>query len=213
MFRYSGYRSCHWCKVEGRWSHGLCRMVFERHRRLLAANDPVRRDPEYGDAEDDVFPAARNHEESARDGERARAHTTQAYTSNKHPYRQTSIRYWCALVILHLFDMVKDFVPDTMHIVKDFFSLHFIPLFKGKRLPARYKTPRPTPNVTDGRVTPADKAKHAQNLAAWLRAKAESKQARKVGRSNRAYISVYTTCTMARVYYPITSTSAFTPLF
>jgi hypothetical protein len=39
MFRYSGYRSCHWCKVEGRWSHGLCRMVFERHRRLLAAND------------------------------------------------------------------------------------------------------------------------------------------------------------------------------
>jgi hypothetical protein len=208
MCRYSGYRCCHWCKVKGRWSYGIKRMVFERHRRLLAANDPVRRDPTYGDTEDDVFPAARNHDESARDGERARAHTAHPYTSSRHPYSKTSIRFWCALVILHLFDMVKDFVPDTMHILKDFWSLHFIPLFKGLRLPARYKAPRPTPKVTYGRVTPADKVTHAQNLAKWLRAKAENKQTRKVGRSTLVTVLKYqyTTCTMARVYYPITST-------
>ena len=144
-------------------------MLYERHRRFLPLNDPVRQDPTYGEPELDPAPAPRTHEEADAGGKRA-----EAWDGPKchHPVHETSIHWWCPLAVLAFFDLVKDFCPDMMHILKDFFSLHFILLFKGKRKPALHSRPRPELRVPKtGELTTAIRNKHKAKVRAWKTAK------------------------------------------
>jgi len=73
-----------------------------------------------------------------------------------HPEKRVGINRWCPLAILHLFDVVWDFLPDMMHIIDGTMSSHIIPMLKGKRNPA---APKFTGKSRFGRIyTQADLA-------------------------------------------------------
>jgi hypothetical protein len=150
--------------MDGFYCSGLHRMIYNRHRRYLAVGDPIRTDPSYGCEELDDSPLARTHAESVAAGKEADEYEGPA---NKHPRHRTSIKWWCPLSILPFFDVVKDFVPDFMHIVKDFFSLHYIPLFKGLRVPSAMKNKRPVLKRVKGKLTTEMRAAHRRKLQRW----------------------------------------------
>jgi hypothetical protein len=152
-------------------------MMFERHRRYLRTEDPIRRAPEYGEPEVDDPPAHRSGTETARHGLEADAWRGD---KNKHPQHTTSIKWWCPLAILAFFCLVRDFVPDTMHIVKDFLSGHFIPLFKGKRIPNAWGTEEPVLTRRKGRATQEARDEYAAKLKDWNEETAVLVEAQKV---------------------------------
>ena len=152
-------------------------MMFERHRRYLRTEDPIRRAPEYGEPEVDDPPAHRSGTETARHGLEADAWRG---AKDKHPRHTTSIKWWCPLAILAFFCLVRDFVPDTMHIVKDFLSGHFIPLFKGKRIPNAWGTEEPVLIRRKGRATQEARDEYAAKLKDWNEETAVLVEAQKV---------------------------------
>ena len=170
--------------MPGEWSYVSHRMCFQRHRRYLAPDDPLRQDPRYGAAEEDDAPAPRTHAEVDAAGKQADAWWG---AESKHPKHTSSIKWWCALAILAFFDMVKDIVPDMMHIVKDFFTEHFIPLFKGNRVASRSpfearKEPKPKEDDAGEIITESIPAAN-KKLQKWLVDKAKNKAVRKAGRA------------------------------
>lgn len=152
-------------------------MIFHRHRRFLAANDPMRSAAAYGAPEEDGPPPDRHHAESAQHGLDADAYHG---PHNKHPRHTTSVNWWCPLAILPFFCLVRDFVPDIMHILKDFFTLHYIPLFKGQRMPNKWKKECPQLVRRKGRVTKAARDEYAAKLKVWQRENAIIKEASEV---------------------------------
>ena len=188
--RYQGHRSCHWCHLPGFKCKGLQRMVFNKHRRYLDDEDPARTDPTYGEPDQDTpSPAARSHDETVAAGLAADAWQG---TKKDHPKHKSSIKWWCPLSILAFFCLVKDFCPDTMHIIKDFWQLHYIPLFKGKRVPKPMKGQKPQlKKNAKGSTTAAMRREHSVKLAAWNIATARHADATEVitMRTN----SIYTT--------------------
>jgi hypothetical protein len=59
--------------MPGEWSYASHRMCFQRHRRYLAPDDTLRKDPLYGAAEEDDAPAPRTHAEVDAAGKQADA--------------------------------------------------------------------------------------------------------------------------------------------
>jgi hypothetical protein len=143
---------------------GLNRMVYCRHRRYLADDDPARTDPDYGMPEVLPAPAARTHAEAVTAGEAA-----EVYNGPKkhHPSKKSSVKWWNPLSILPLWDMIRDFCPDAMHIIKDLLADHYIKLFKGMRYPKPFKPVKPVLRRKKGKLTPAIRKEHEAKLEQW----------------------------------------------
>ena len=143
----------------------LQRMIFGRHRRYLADDDPARTDPVYGTPEVLPAPAARTHGEAVAAGEAAEVYVG---PKNNHPSKKSSVKWWNPLSILPLWDMIRDFCPDAMHIIKDLLADHYIKLFKGMRYPKPFKPTKPVLRRKKGqRLTPAVRAEHEAKLEQW----------------------------------------------
>ena len=162
--RYSGHRCCHWCHMPGYKCKALQRMIYTQHRRYLAEDDPARTDPAFGPPELMPAHAARTHEEAVAAGEAA-----EAYQGPKthHPSKLSSVKWWNPLTILPFWDMIRDFCPDTMHIIKDLFADHYIKLFKGMRGPKPFPLPEPVLKRKKGKITRAIRDEHEAKLVEW----------------------------------------------
>lgn len=112
-------------------------------------------------------PKARTHTETARIGRQCDKHVERGLPASKHPKRKSGINRWCPLTALPLFDVIRDVLPDMMHIVKGVFAGHFIPLFMGKRAAAPRSPKRPTKKpVQGGRESPARYGKRLKEYKA-----------------------------------------------
>lgn len=102
--------------------------------RWCPAGHPFRSNRAFGDAatraEDP--PASRTHEEVKQQGKDSDEYTGPA---NAHPSNTTGVNGVCALVYLHLFNLIWDVCPDMMHIVKNFFEKFTFKVFNGSRVP------------------------------------------------------------------------------
>jgi hypothetical protein len=64
-----------------------------------------------------------------------------AWKDNEHPRKATGVNAVSALSLYPMFDIVWDFMPDWMHIIKNLILPHFIKVVKGDRMlkPPAYK--------------------------------------------------------------------------
>ena len=65
------------------------------------------------------------------------------WDNENHPRKTSGINHWCPLSALSKFDMIWDFCPDMMHIVKVFFERLVLGVFSGKRKPTKFKPKKP----------------------------------------------------------------------
>jgi hypothetical protein len=102
-----------------------CRWLPRGHR--------FRRDVRFGEGRGKATPPEpRNHAECVEEG---KASTNWTGHETRHPRHQSGIDGTCALIYLHLFDIVWDICPDMMHIIKNFFEKLTFQLFSGDRVP------------------------------------------------------------------------------
>ena len=86
------------------------------------------------------------------------------------PAKRTGVKAWCPFVLLYLFSVVWDVLPDMMHILKGILHAHLFPLVVSKRhpnkpkpLPAEHKDGTPyTEEEMEGRS-----ARNAENEAEY----------------------------------------------
>lgn len=55
------------------------------------------------------------------------------WDASSHVRFSTGINQWCPLSVLNKFDMIWDFCPDMMHLIKTFFTRLVIGVYSGKR--------------------------------------------------------------------------------
>jgi hypothetical protein len=106
--------------------------------RWLHPDDPLRRGYSPGGP-----PAPRTHAQAcaeAKASDRAPYHT---WDRKSHPRRGTGINHWSPLSVLNKFDMIWDFCPDMMHIIKTFFERLVLGVFSGARKPTKFKRTEP----------------------------------------------------------------------
>jgi hypothetical protein len=62
-------------------------------------------------------------------------HKTNADTDLSDFKKEHGISDWCPLSLLHLFDIIRDIMPDLMHIIMGLVKRHLLKLLKGERTP------------------------------------------------------------------------------
>ena len=110
--------------------------------RWLDANDPLRR--QYGP---ELPPLARTHDEACRQA-KISEDTLYSYTNKKNPRFKSGINNWSPLSLLMKFNMIWDFCPDMMHIIKTWFERLVVGVYSGERRPTLKKQP-PIPLQAD----------------------------------------------------------------
>jgi hypothetical protein len=97
--------------------------------RWLDQEDPLR-----NGCGNDPPPQARTHDKACSEAKTSEA-SVLAWKSDKHPRKKTGINHWSPLSVLSMFNMIWDFCPDMMHIIKTFFERLVLGVFSGKRRP------------------------------------------------------------------------------
>lgn len=116
--------------------------------RWLHPDDPLRRG--YGPGGP---PAARTHSKACAQAHASEATAYTTWEKSNHVRLTTGINHWCPFSVLLKFDMIWDFCPDMMHIVKTFFERLVLGVFSGTR----------RPNYTDNEPTkPKRQATHEE---------------------------------------------------
>ena len=105
--------------------------------RWLSQNDPLRRG--YGTQGP---PAPRTHSKACEQAHVSESKPHNTWEKSTHYRLTTGINYWCPLSVLHKFDMIWDFCPDMMHIIKTFFERLVLGVYSGERKP-NYSNPEP----------------------------------------------------------------------
>lgn len=147
--RHQGYYACHWCWDKSKYR--VNRQVYAEFKRYLPPGYPGR------GARTRTAPRQRTHDETVRIGRKCDRHERDGGVNAKHPRHKTGITRWCPLAILPFFNLIRDILPDMMHIIKGVFDGHFIPLFKGNRslsVPV-FKSKLPTSKNGPANETPA----------------------------------------------------------
>ena len=99
--------------------------------RWLHPDDPLRHG--YGP---EGPPAPRTHRQACREAKVSDSKPYHTWDSTKHVRLTTGINHWCPLSVLNKFDMIWDFCPDMMHLIKTFFERLVIGVFSGSREPS-----------------------------------------------------------------------------
>jgi hypothetical protein len=106
--------------------------------RWLHPDDPLRRG--YGPEEP---PPKRTHSQACTEAKDSESAAYSTWNSDNHVRLKTGINHWCPLSVLNKFDMIWDFCPDIMHIVKTFFERLVIGVFSGSRRPTPFAGKEP----------------------------------------------------------------------
>jgi hypothetical protein len=121
--------------------------------RWLPQNDPLR-----AGCGPEGPPAPRTHAQACKEAKESDACPYHTWKYKNHPRYKTGINHWSPLSVLNKFDMIWDFCPDMMHIIKTFFERLLIGVFSGSRKPV-FKRKEPvvpgTPATAKKRGTPA----------------------------------------------------------
>jgi hypothetical protein len=125
---HAGYRTCHWCYQKFSGTGGY----WDGARRYLGCDHPWRTDASFGAPEVRDCPTHRTHAQTVRE---ARANEAWTGPKNKQPKKRHGVNEFCFLSQLDFFDIIKDFLPDPMHILKNTWS-NLILLMRGLRYPA-----------------------------------------------------------------------------
>jgi hypothetical protein len=139
-FAHSGALACHYCTDNAAYNYGVSTCIHDKYYRWLPANEPNRLGP-------NGPPAERTHDTVCADGlvndaEMASKLQRAARRNNLTDIRRDGIaavhiagvNRWCPLAVLHMFDVVWDFVFDVMH-AADVFKRYIVPTMKGERVP------------------------------------------------------------------------------
>jgi hypothetical protein len=97
--------------------------------RWLHPDDPLRQ------GRHELPPAARNHCQACAEAKDSESKPYHTWKNVNHVRLKTGINVWCPLSVLYKFDMIWDFCPDMMHIIKTFFERLVIGVFSGQRRP------------------------------------------------------------------------------
>jgi hypothetical protein len=164
--KHAGKWTCHWCMQKFKKGLGNTGSNFASNaRRELPPKHPIRGDASFGIDEEDPAenePARlRTKEELQRDGARMDFQDEveldgEEKKAIKDLIDQTGVNGYCIFILLSLFDVVWDFMPDMMHIMKDIWQDHLLPLFKGAN-GAKPMMPKMT-KLTDADNNPLDRA-------------------------------------------------------
>ena len=106
--------------------------------RWLHPNDPLRR--EY---DQEGPPAPRTHARACAEAKASDNAAHHPWDRKNHPRKASGINHWSPLSVLNKFDMIWDFCPDMMHIIKTFFDRLVVGVFSGSRKPASFKRTEP----------------------------------------------------------------------
>jgi hypothetical protein len=123
--RHAGFYGCHWCKGYF-YTHSPGHNVCINNRRNLRPNHPYRTDARWEHRETRAPVPLRTKEEVEA---QSREIDSLAGTAKTRQQVATGITGVCLLVLIDLFDIVWDMMPDMMHIVKGTFSALYHVLF------------------------------------------------------------------------------------
>ena len=141
--RYHTYLCC-MCDTMDRWLH---------------PDDPDRE--AYGP---ELPPPARTHREACREAKQSEKSVYGWENKDNHPRYKSGINNWCPLSVLMKFNMIWDFCPDMMHIIKTWFERLVIGVFSGERRPHFSGTkPAPLPKRTSNE----EKQQHKTAMAKY----------------------------------------------
>ena len=89
-------------------------------------------------------PPPRTHDAACREAKISEDSHYAFTNKDSHPRYQTGVNHWCPLSVLDKFNMIWDFCPDMMHIIKTFFERLLLGVFSGQRCPNfLIKEPKP----------------------------------------------------------------------
>jgi hypothetical protein len=117
--RHSGFYGCHWCQGYF-YTHSAGHNVCIHNRRNLRANHPYRTDARW-DHRDPRGPVPLRTKEEV-EAQSREIDGMQAGPAKVRRQVATGITGLCLLVLVGLFDIVWDMMPDMMHIVKGTFN-------------------------------------------------------------------------------------------
>ena len=106
--------------------------------RWLPPDDPLRR----GYSQEGP-PAPRTHAQACAEAKTSDEAAHHPWDRKTHPRLATGINHWSPLSVLNKFDMIWDFCPDMMHIIKTFFDRLLVGVFSGERKPTSFKRTEP----------------------------------------------------------------------
>jgi hypothetical protein len=117
--KHAGFYACHWC-----WgyffSHSPGHQVCINNRRNLRATHPYRKDARWGAPEErDSIPLRTRDEHELQSREINEMEDGPLKTEKQ---RATGINGFCLLMMVGMFDIVWDMLPDMMHITKGTFE-------------------------------------------------------------------------------------------
>lgn len=81
-------------------------------------------------------PAARTHAQACTEAKDSESKPYHTWNRSSHVRFKTGINHWCPLSVLYKFDMIWDFGPDMMHLIKTFFERLVIGVYSGSREPS-----------------------------------------------------------------------------
>jgi hypothetical protein len=146
-------------------------------RRYMPEDSPYRHDNTYGEDQDDpadnVPPANRTPEEVWRVGADLTAGDNSA-AETKHIQETTGIDEVCILGLLPMFCIILDICLDMMHVIKNLWQEHLLPLFRGNGCPSKPRTPAYKKNGRNlvGEAKAAAVAIHKERLDLFREVKA-----------------------------------------
>jgi hypothetical protein len=97
----------------------------------LHPDDPLRAGYDAGGP-----PPPRTHEAACREAKESEASLYSWESKANHPRYKTGINHWSPLSVISRFNMIWDFCPDMMHIIKTFFERLVVGVFTGERAPS-----------------------------------------------------------------------------
>jgi hypothetical protein len=112
---HSGAYGCHWCKGFF-YPHSAGHNVCIYNRRFLRAHHPYRQDARWGPPETRAAPPMRTSDEV--EAQSREIHDMEQGPDKVRQQKSTGIDDLCLLLLLGMFDIVWDMLPDMMHITK-----------------------------------------------------------------------------------------------
>jgi hypothetical protein len=152
--KHQGKQSCHWCMHTFRKGLGQTGSNFaDNNRRYLPRRSPLREDRDYGEdslnEEENRPPEIRTHKSIWDTG----MEITCGDGTDKEKEAlatQSGINGLCCLGLLPMFDLALDIMLDFMHVLKNIWQEHLLPVFRGTGVPGRpkpYSIKRKKPEV------------------------------------------------------------------
>ena len=144
--------------------------TYANASRWLHPDDPLRQHHSPGGA-----PTPRTHARACAEGKTSDAAAYHPWDRKNHPRLATGINHWSPLSVLDKFDMIWDFCPDMMHIIKTFFERLMLGVYSGARKPTNFKRSEP---VNPGASAPvADREEYKSRKRKYTERKEEYEKA------------------------------------